>query len=150
MFWAEIWKISVFFICKFSVFGGEIFYILYLNRHVFVMLCVHGEIIKVLYGYPSVAHRWGIYNERESIFLQGIWNVKHITEKRYSFWTYFRISFFFHLSVNTKDKATFCCGSLQYRFVLHLPMLKQLSCNMQKQSCILGYVGFPWQKKSNH
>ena len=35
MFWAEIWKISAFFIWKFSVFGGEIFYIL--NRHVFVM-----------------------------------------------------------------------------------------------------------------
>ena len=27
MFWAEIWKISEFFIWKFSVFGGEIFYI---------------------------------------------------------------------------------------------------------------------------
>ena len=27
MFWAEIWKISMFFIWKFSVFGGEIFYI---------------------------------------------------------------------------------------------------------------------------
>ena len=27
MFWAEIWKISKFFIWKFSVFGGEIFYI---------------------------------------------------------------------------------------------------------------------------
>ena len=26
MFWAEIWKISEFFIWKFSVFGGEIFY----------------------------------------------------------------------------------------------------------------------------
>ena len=28
MFWAEIWKISEFFIWKFSVFGDEIFYIL--------------------------------------------------------------------------------------------------------------------------
>ena len=27
MFWAEIWKISEFFIWKFSVLGGEIFYI---------------------------------------------------------------------------------------------------------------------------
>ena len=27
MFWAEIWKISEIFIWKFSVFGGEIFYI---------------------------------------------------------------------------------------------------------------------------
>ena len=27
MFWAEIWKLSEFFIWKFSVFGGEIFYI---------------------------------------------------------------------------------------------------------------------------
>ena len=27
MFWAEIWKISDFFIWKFSVFGGEFFYI---------------------------------------------------------------------------------------------------------------------------
>ena len=27
MFWAEIWKISEFFIWKFSVFGDEIFYI---------------------------------------------------------------------------------------------------------------------------
>ena len=27
MFWAEIWKISVFFIWKFSVFGHEIFYL---------------------------------------------------------------------------------------------------------------------------
>ena len=27
MFWAEIWKISEFFIWKFSVFGGEFFYI---------------------------------------------------------------------------------------------------------------------------
>ena len=35
MFWPEIWKISKFFIWKFSVFGGEIF--IYLNRHVFVM-----------------------------------------------------------------------------------------------------------------
>ena len=34
MFCAEIWKISEFFIRKFSVFGDKIFY---LNRHVFVM-----------------------------------------------------------------------------------------------------------------
>ena len=27
MFWVEIWKISEFFYLKFSVFGGEIFYI---------------------------------------------------------------------------------------------------------------------------
>ena len=27
MFWAQIWKISEFFIWNFSVFGGEIFYI---------------------------------------------------------------------------------------------------------------------------
>ena len=27
MFWTEIWKISAFFIWKFSVFGGKIFYI---------------------------------------------------------------------------------------------------------------------------
>ena len=27
MFWAEIWKISEFFIWKFSVFGDEIFYV---------------------------------------------------------------------------------------------------------------------------
>ena len=27
MFWADIWKISEIFIWKFSVFGGEIFYI---------------------------------------------------------------------------------------------------------------------------
>ena len=27
MFWAEIWKISEFFIWNFSVFGGEMFYI---------------------------------------------------------------------------------------------------------------------------
>ena len=27
MFWAEIWRISEIFIRKFSVFGGEIFYI---------------------------------------------------------------------------------------------------------------------------
>ena len=27
MFWAEIWKITVFFIWKLSVFGGQIFYI---------------------------------------------------------------------------------------------------------------------------
>ena len=27
MFWAEIWNISEFFTWKFSVFGGEIFYI---------------------------------------------------------------------------------------------------------------------------
>ena len=37
MFWTEIWKISEFFIWKFSDFGGEIFY-MYLNRHVFVMV----------------------------------------------------------------------------------------------------------------
>ena len=36
MFWAEIWKISDFFIWKFSFFGGKIFSI-YSNRHVFVM-----------------------------------------------------------------------------------------------------------------
>ena len=36
MFWTEIWKISEFFIWKFSDFGGEIFY-MYLNRRVFVM-----------------------------------------------------------------------------------------------------------------
>ena len=35
MFWAEIWNISELSIWKFSVFGGEIFY---LYRHVFVML----------------------------------------------------------------------------------------------------------------
>ena len=35
MFWAEIWKISEFFIWKFSVFGSEIS--IYLNRRVFVM-----------------------------------------------------------------------------------------------------------------
>ena len=29
MFWAEIWRISEFFIWKFSVFGGEIFYIFF-------------------------------------------------------------------------------------------------------------------------
>ena len=27
MFWAEIWKISEFFVWKYSVFGGEIFYV---------------------------------------------------------------------------------------------------------------------------
>ena len=38
MFWTEIWKISEYhFVCKLSVFGGEIFSI-YLNRRVFVMI----------------------------------------------------------------------------------------------------------------
>ena len=36
MFWAEIWKISEFFIWKFSIFGGK-FFSIYSNRHVFVM-----------------------------------------------------------------------------------------------------------------
>ena len=35
MFWAETWKISEFFIWKFSVFGGE--FSIYWNRRVFVM-----------------------------------------------------------------------------------------------------------------
>ena len=39
MFWAGIWKISEFFIWKFSVFGGE--FSVYLNRPVFVMLSIH-------------------------------------------------------------------------------------------------------------
>ena len=38
MFWAEIWKISDFFIWKFSVFGGKVS--VYLNRCVFVMNCL--------------------------------------------------------------------------------------------------------------
>ena len=36
MFWAEIWKISEFFIWKFSVSGGKIS--IYLNRRIFVMI----------------------------------------------------------------------------------------------------------------
>ena len=35
IFWAEIWKISEFYICKFSFFGYN--FSTYLNRHVFVM-----------------------------------------------------------------------------------------------------------------
>ena len=37
MFWVEIWKISEFFIWKFSVFGGEIFH-MFEYRCVFIML----------------------------------------------------------------------------------------------------------------
>ena len=36
MFWAEIWKMSEFFIWKLSIFGGKIS--VYVNKRVFVML----------------------------------------------------------------------------------------------------------------
>ena len=38
LFWAEIWKISDFFIWKSSVFGGKIFRFFF-TRHVFLMFC---------------------------------------------------------------------------------------------------------------
>ena len=41
MFWAEIWKISEFLIWKFSFFLVVKFSV-YLNRYVFVMMCLHG------------------------------------------------------------------------------------------------------------
>ena len=37
MFWAEIWKMSEFFIWKFSFFGTVVKFSIYLNRHVLVM-----------------------------------------------------------------------------------------------------------------
>ena len=38
MFWAELWKISDFFIWKFSVFGGEIF-------NIFEQACFRNEVL---------------------------------------------------------------------------------------------------------
>ena len=55
MFWAEIWKISEFFIWKFSVFGGEIFYI-------FEKACFRngssGKVIRPIYVYPQPSSRY--------------------------------------------------------------------------------------------
>ena len=47
MFWAEIWKISEFFIWKFSFFGGKIS--VYLNRRVFIMY-----ILKTIFINPFI------------------------------------------------------------------------------------------------
>ena len=45
MFWAEIWKISVFFYLKIFRFFWGVKFSIYLNRHVFVMDCIFSTII---------------------------------------------------------------------------------------------------------
>ena len=52
MFWAEIWRISEFFIWKFSFFDGKIFS--NFNRHVFVM-CASTSLLPAGRNFASVA-----------------------------------------------------------------------------------------------
>ena len=60
MFWTEIWKISEFFILKFSVFWMK--FSIYLNRHVFVMV-----FITLTSLFQMRTHKILVYSENRAI-----------------------------------------------------------------------------------